>query len=281
MKLSIITVNYNDALGLERTIKSVLSQTFHDYEFIIIDGGSTDGSVDVINKYESYIDYWVSEPDGGIYPGMNKGLRQAKGEYLNFMNGGDCYHSSDVLEQIFALGSDADIITGTHSENGLRNVGENGVTMLDLYKWAIDHQASFIRRDVALRHPYDEKYRIVSDWKFFIEALVLDNCSFYYTDTIVVDVDMEGISNTNFELDKQEREAVLKELFPERVLKDYQLFASIHPELLEVVPRISKSQTIMKVLCALSRLLVNIKYFFVKDKNNGSENLFNKDINNT
>lgn len=264
MKLSIITVNYNDALGLERTIKSVLSQTFHDYEFIIIDGGSTDDSVNVIKKYESRIDYWVSERDGGIYPGMNKGLRQAKGEYVNFMNGGDCYHSADVLEKIFALETDADIITGVHSENGLRNVGKGGVTLLDLYKWAIDHQASFIRREVAQRHPYDEKYRIVSDWKFFIEALILDNCSFYYTDTIVVDVDMEGISNTNFELDKQEREAVLKELFPERVLKDYQLLASIHPELLEVVPRISKSQTIMKVLCALSRLLVNIKYFFCK-----------------
>ena len=92
MKLSIITVNYNDAKGLERTIKSVISQTFHDYEFIIIDGGSTDGSVDVIKQYENHIDYWVSEKDGGIYPGMNKGLRQAKGDYLNFMNGGDCYH---------------------------------------------------------------------------------------------------------------------------------------------------------------------------------------------
>ena len=86
MKLSIITVNYNDAKGLERTIQSVISQTFHDFEFIIIDGGSTDGSVDVIKKYESHIGYWVSEPDGGIYQGMNKGLLQARGEYLNFMN---------------------------------------------------------------------------------------------------------------------------------------------------------------------------------------------------
>lgn len=259
MKLSIITVNFNDAEGLERTIKSVISQTFHDYEYIIIDGGSTDGSVDVINKYESYIDYWVSEPDGGIYPGMNKGLRQAKGEYLNFMNGGDRYHSSDVLEKIFALGSDADIITGNHSENGLRNVGKEGVTMLDLYKWAIDHQASFIRRDVALRHPYDEKYRIVSDWKFFIEALIFDNCSFCYTDTIVVDVDMKGISNTNFELDKKEREAVLRELFPERVLKDYQLLASIHPDMLKVAPRISKSQIIQKAIMKLAYQLLKIK----------------------
>ena len=259
MKLSIITVNYNDAEGLERTIKSVISQTFHDYEFIIIDGGSTDGSVDVIKKYEGYIDYWVSEHDGGIYPGMNKGLRQAKGEYLNFMNGGDCYHSDNVLEMIFAMETEADIITGAHAENGLRNVGKNGVTMLDLYKWAIDHQASFIRREVALRHPYDEKYRIVSDWKFFIEALVLDNCSFYYTDIVVVNVDMEGISNTNFELDKKEREAVLKELFPERILEDYKLLASIHPDLLEVAPRISKSQTIQNAILKLAHKLMKIR----------------------
>lgn len=259
MKLSIITVNFNDAEGLERTIKSVISQTFHDYEFIVIDGGSTDGSVDVINKYESFIDYWVSEPDGGIYPGMNKGLRQAKGEYLNFMNGGDCYHSSDVLETIFALGSDADIITGAHSENGLRNVGEDGVTMLDLYKWAIDHQASFIRREVALRHPYDEKYRIVSDWKFFIEALIFDNCTFYYTDTIVVDVDMKGVSNTNHVLDMKERKTVLSELFPERVLKDYELLSSIHSDLLYLAPRISKSQTMKNAVKKMAQLILKLK----------------------
>jgi hypothetical protein len=175
------------------------------------------------------------------------------------MNGGDCYHSSDVLETIFSLDTDTDIITGNHAENGIRNVGQGGVTMLDLYKWAIDHQASFIRREVAQRHPYDEKYRIVSDWKFFIEALILDNCSFYYTDTIVVDVDMEGISNTNFELDKKEREQVLKELFPERVLKDYQLLASINPDLLNIAPRISKSQTVMRAVIKLAQQLLRIK----------------------
>ena len=259
MKLSIITVNFNDAEGLERTIKSVISQSFKDYEFIIIDGGSTDGSVDVIKKYEKNIDYWVSEPDGGIYQGMNKGLRQAKGDYLNFMNGGDSYHSSDVLEKIFSLNVDVDIITGAHAENGLRNVGKDGITMLDLYKWAIDHQASFIRREVALRHPYDEKYRIVSDWKFFIEALILDNCSFYYTDTIVVDFDMKGISSTHSELDRKERDLVLKELLPERVLKDYRLLASIHPDLLNLAPCISKSQTIKNAIVKLARQLLRIK----------------------
>ena len=259
MKLSIITVNYNDAKGLERTIQSVISQTFHDFEFIIIDGGSTDGSVDVIKKYESHIGYWVSEPDGGIYQGMNKGLLQARGEYLNFMNSGDRFYASDVLEQIFSLDTDADIITGTHVGSPHPNVGKNGVTLYDLCTGAVDHQASFIKREVALRHPYDEKYRIVSDWKFFIEALILDNCSFCYTDTIVVDVDMTGISNTNHDLNNREREAVLKELFPERILADYKLLTSIHPDLLEIAPRLTKSQSIRKAVTSLTRLLLHLK----------------------
>ena len=259
MKLSIITVNYNDAKGLQRTIESVLCQTFRDYEFIVIDGGSTDGSVEVIKKYEKHIDCWVSEQDGGIYPGMNKGLRQAKGEYVNFMNGGDCYHSSDVLEKIFSLDTDADIITGAHAGSPHPNVGRNGISMYDLYTGAGDHQASFIRRELAMRHPYDERYKIVSDWKFFIEALISDNCSFYYTDTIVVDVDMGGISNTNSELDRMERQLVLKELFPERVLNDYRWLASIHPKLLGIATRISKSQTILSVVITLSRLLLRLK----------------------
>ena len=259
MKVSIITVNYNDAAGLERTIKSVISQTFRDYEFIIIDGGSTDNSVEVIRKYENFIDYWVSECDGGIYPGMNKGLRHAKGEYVNFMNGGDCYHDNMVLGNIFKNDIDADIITGAHYGSPHPNVGSKGVSMLSLVTGAIDHQASFIRREVALRHPYDEKYRIVSDWKFFIQTLILDNCSFYYTDIIVVDVDMSGISNTQHELDRKEREATLKELFPERVLADYKLLTSIHPDLLAIAPRISMSQSVQRLIIRLAKLLLLIK----------------------
>lgn len=261
MKLSIITVNFNDAKGLERTIESVISQSYHNFEFIVIDGGSSDGSIDIIKKYERHIDYWVSEHDGGIYQGMNKGLRQAKGDYVNFMNSGDSFYSSDILEKIFSLGIETDIITGTHIGSPHPNIGKNGVTMYDLCTGAIDHQASFIKREVALRHPYDEKYKIVSDWKFFIQALVLDNCTFFYTDIIVVDVDMTGISNTNITLDHQERESVLKELFPERILKDYYLLASIHPDLLEIAPRISKSQHIRRIIIKIARLLLKIRGF--------------------
>lgn len=259
MKLSIITVNYNDAKGLERTIKSVISQSYHDSEFIIIDGGSSDGSQDIIKKYERHIDYWVSEPDGGIYQGMNKGLRQAKGDYVNFMNSGDRFHSADVLERIFALDTDADIITGAHVGSPHPNVGKDGISLYTLCTGAVDHQASFIKRDVALRHPYDEKYKIVSDWKFFIEALVLDNCTFFYTDTIVVDVDATGISNTAIDLNRREREAVLRELFPERILTDYHLLISIHPDILKISPKLTKSQSVRKAIVKLTNFLLFIK----------------------
>ena len=260
MKLSIITVNFNNASGLERTIQSVISQTFKDYEFIIIDGGSTDSSIDIIHKYEQQIDYWVSEHDGGIYQGMNKGLRQAKGDYVNFMNSGDCFYSTNVLERIFSLDTNADIITGTHVGSPHPNIGKDGISLYTLCTGAVDHQASFIKRDIALRHPYDEKYRIVSDWKFFIEALVIDNCSFFYTETIVVDVDMTGISNTSPDLNRRERETVLRELFPERILTDYHLLMSIHPDILKISPRLTMSQSIRKAIVKLARILLSIKH---------------------
>ena len=112
MKYSIITINYNNKEGLERTIQSVLGQISKDYEYIIIDGGSTDGSVDVIRQYADHISYWISEPDKGRYNAMNKGIRQATGDYLNFMNSGDTFHSSSVLEDIAKMNFDEDIITG-------------------------------------------------------------------------------------------------------------------------------------------------------------------------
>ena len=102
MKYSIITINLNNSAGLRKTIESVVNQTFQDFEYIIIDGGSTDGSVDIIKEYSSRIDYWVSEPDRGIYNAMNKGIVQAHGDYINFMNSGDCFSKNTILEEIYA-----------------------------------------------------------------------------------------------------------------------------------------------------------------------------------
>lgn len=100
MKVSIITVNFNNAVGLERTIESVVRQPKELYEYIIIDGGSTDGSVEIIKKYEQYVTYWTSEKDNGIYDAMNKGIKEASGDFCNFLNSGDCYHDARVLSNL-------------------------------------------------------------------------------------------------------------------------------------------------------------------------------------
>ena len=111
-KLSIITVNLNNAIGLRKTIESVVNQTFTDFEYIIIDGGSTDGSVDVIREYSEKITYWVNEPDKGIYNAMNKGIKIAKGEYLQFLNSGDFLIDNRVLKSIFDLERNEDVLYG-------------------------------------------------------------------------------------------------------------------------------------------------------------------------
>ena len=100
MKLSIITVNFNNVEGLRKTAESIVSQTFQDFEWIVIDGGSTDGSKELIEQYSDRIAYWCSEKDSGIYNAMNKGVRYAKGEYINFMNSGDCFADSSVLSDV-------------------------------------------------------------------------------------------------------------------------------------------------------------------------------------
>ena len=151
MKYSIITINYNNKDGLERTINSIISQTFHNYEYIIIDGGSTDGSLDVIKNYKHYINYWVSEPDNGIYNAMNKGIRQASGVYLNFMNSGDMFHSSYVLQEVSNLNAEEDIIIGIcfDKENNIRHsIPMQEPTLLTMLKDPFNHQSMFFKKEL-------------------------------------------------------------------------------------------------------------------------------------
>ena len=112
MTLSIITINYNNLEGLKKTIESVCSQTYRDYEWIVIDGGSTDGSRELIEENKSHIHYWVSEPDNGIYHAMNKGIAQAKGDYCQFLNSGDYYIAPNTLQQVFSHDELADVNYG-------------------------------------------------------------------------------------------------------------------------------------------------------------------------
>lgn len=220
IKLSIITINYNNCDGLRKTIESVVNQTWRNFEYIIIDGGSTDGSLDVIKEFADQIDYWVSEPDKGIYNALNKGVEKAQGEYCNFMNSGDCFYSLDVLEKVFSDNPIADIICGNTQLDYLKTPPQE-ISLDFLFNSSICHQCAFIRTSLMKKYGYDEKYKIVADRKFFVQALILDNCSYQAKDVNVVKYDITGLSSANPVLSRLEYDRVLEELIPERIRIDY------------------------------------------------------------
>lgn len=238
MILSIITINRNNAAGLEETMQSVAVQNFKEFEYIIIDGASTDESVEVIKKYESQFSHltWVSEPDSGIYNAMNKGLRMASGDYIQILNSGDCLASPDVAERMqkaLEKAGNPPILYGNMIKcfpDGRRLVDKcfagQEITMLGMYTGSLNHDPAYIRRDLFGKYGYyDESLKIVSDWKWYLQAIILGGEKPQYVDMDVTLFDMTGISETNKELDKAERKQVLGQLFPQAIISDYECFA--------------------------------------------------------
>lgn len=179
-RLSIITVNLNNRDGLERTLASVQAQQdFTSFEHIVVDGDSTDGSQEVLRRHEGHLSRWISEPDNGIYHAMNKGAALARGEYLLFLNSGDCLAENNVLQTVFTDFPQADIVYGTIQV--FRDGQPAGQTIspapehLNLTFWiqnTIQHSGSFIRRSLLIETPYAEDYSIVADRKFFFESFL-------------------------------------------------------------------------------------------------------------
>lgn len=257
MRYSIITINYNNKKGLNYTIKSVVCQSCNDYEFIIIDGGSSDGSVDVIKEYATNIAYWVSEKDNGVYHAMNKGIAKAKGDYLIFMNSGDCFHSPEALNAVEQYQEDivcGKIIKGESTWPSGHN--KPTISLVDLMRGSLPHQAMFIKRELLVKHPYDENYKILSDWKFCIEAIVFDNCSFRNIDIIIADYDTSGISTNSNGLLPKERELILKEMFPPRIIADYQRLTPVDDELLDQALILTKTVSTRKLAKRFSNILI-------------------------
>lgn len=263
---SIITINYNNQEGLERTIKSVISQTFFDYEFIIIDGGSTDESVNVIKTYKDKINYWVSEPDNGIYNAMNKGIKKANGEYLNFMNSGDCFYKEDILKKVYyEIGED--ILAGFFyiGKEKLWGPRSSKIGLVDFINGSLGHQASFIKKDLFKLQLYDESLKIVADWKFFIYVLIECNCSFKKMDFIVARVEDGGASSIPSDV-YAERDSILSEFLYPRMRQDYELMSRIFPPLLEILPLMSEAPWGYKRLVYRMNKLALIVYQMFKNK---------------
>lgn len=249
MKYSIITINYNNKDGLQKTIESVISQTYTDFEYIIIDGGSTDGSVEVIKEYADKIDYWISEPDKGIYNAMNKGILKSHGEYLNFMNSGDFFYDNNVLTKVAPLLTSDIIQGGMYNRTTKRfSYRQKQLTMRVFYEGSLDHQACFFNKSLFYNSLYDENYNIVSDWLFCIKKIIFENKTFCNIPICIASFEGCGITYNSPQLTQEERNKVLNTLLPQLIISDYEYFKNKDSPILELIPQLNKTYRLQKLI---------------------------------
>lgn len=237
--ISIITVNLNNYLGLKKTIDSVIGQSFLDYQLIVVDGASTDHSLTVLSNFQQKIDKLVSEPDSGIYNAMNKGIRQAKGEYCLFLNSGDWLADKNVLSRVFEQQQDADIISG---DIAFYETDKNAVKWLvptpdvltakTIFNGTLPHQATFIKRELFDKYGfYNENLKIAADWQFFLETLLEHHVTYHHYQGLVAYFNMDGIScrTETQDLPLKEKRTVLESKYP-RFIPDYDLLDRLEKE---------------------------------------------------
>ena len=218
--ISIITINLNNLEGLKRTMRSVMEQSFQDFEYLIIDGGSTDGSAEYIKRYSEKLSYWECKKDKGIYSAMNKGIKKAKGEYLYFLNSGDHFFHGEVLSENQRNLSGCDLVYFN-----IQIVDKNQKEFIsypfplrfaNFYYGTLCHQSTFIKRDLfEIIGLYDENLKIVSDWKFFILAVFKHNCTYKKVEDTLATFYLDGISSNpkNFARLSKEKQEVLETEF--------------------------------------------------------------------
>ena len=222
-KLSIITINYNNALGLERTIKSVIAQTYSDIEYIVVDGASSDNSRDILDKYREKIDIVISEPDDGIYNAMNKGANKAHGEYFLFLNSGDMLYTKDTIKNSGIEKFKTDIVSGNVYNCSKKAIylkkPPKRVSLYTFFCGSLPHPSSFIKKTLFDKvGGYMENYHIISDWCFFVDATLIYNCTYSTTDVVIAVFEWGGISaSANCTDEKME---FLRDRFG-RIIDDY------------------------------------------------------------
>lgn len=236
IKLTIITINLNNANGLRKTMDSVFDQTFLDFEYLVVDGKSTDDSISVIQSFDasrlhSFI--WISEPDSGIFNAMNKGIAMANGEYLLFLNSGDFLINNNVVINLVNNDLNADILYG-------RSIITDGTKKIHLtdppktlrfshfYNATIAHQATFIRRTLFEQYgQYREDLKFMSDWEFWIRTVIKGEATTAKLDLLISDYNLCGISSDNNNLLSMQAECklVYKEAGLSRIVPDYDLWA--------------------------------------------------------
>ncbi|MDI9341243.1 MAG: glycosyltransferase family 2 protein [Sediminibacterium sp.] len=214
LRLSIITINFNNAKGLDKTLRSVINQSCGSFEYIVIDGGSTDDSIRYLELYSEAIHYQISEPDTGIYHAMNKGIKAATSQYLLFLNSGDYLAAPDVIEKILPQLDSTAIVYGNLILSGEDKtqtvISPSSFGVYELMLSTIWHPTAFIRRDLFLRYGlYNEELSITADYEFFIRCIVRYKQKTKHISTIITVFDLGGVSNNPEWSAKQSRQRAL------------------------------------------------------------------------
>lgn len=259
-KLSIITINLNNASGLRKTMESVKAQSFRDFEWIVIDGGSSDESVELITHYGDMVDFWVSEPDKGIYNAMNKGIKAAHGHYLQFLNSGDCLCDGEALSAVFSVSRMSDILFGNCNLVKDDKIIEERkypdiMSLKEILDINIVHNCMFFKRNLFEKELYDEQLYISSDFKFLLKK-VLQNCSIEHVNRTIVGYDVTGVSSKSFSILLQEKELIMKELLSPCILKDLEHLDYLEDESMERIQRYRKSSRLYHKLVTANLMLI-------------------------
>ncbi len=267
--LSIITINKNNAEGLLKTIESVVEQTFNDFEYLIVDGESSDLSLQTIKRFcnSSRPQFsWISEPDSGIFNAMNKGIKKSRGEYLLFLNSGDFLVNKEVLERVFHEKNTEDILCGQSivSDKGKAIYTTNTPDFFKLsnfYKSTISHQATFIKRNLFDKFGlYKEDLKLMSDWEFWIRSIILGNASTKKLDIVISDYNLDGISSdiNNKALIEIERSRVWTDLGLKNIIPDYQAWEQEQNNM-AIMYWVKSKSFIYELLLLVYRIAVKVK----------------------
>lgn len=245
-KISIVTVCYNASTCIEDTIRSVIRQTYSNVEYIIIDGGSTDDTINIIKKYQDEISYWISEPDNGIYNAMNKGIKIATGRWINFMNAGDYFYDNYVLENIFIHKYDVDIIYGAVERRYDEGFAIESPLAIDeiCNKMVFSHQSTFVDLSLMKLNLFDESYKIISDYAFLLKAY-REGAVFIEIPYVVASYDCNGISSNKSLRNYWNQKKELRRLLKRNLLGDY--FECVLYLLTKVVKKILPNVVLRKI----------------------------------
>lgn len=255
-KYSIIVVTYNNATGLSETLQSIRALDYTDREVIVIDGASKDNTQEILSANKDIITVSVSEPDTGIYNAMNKGIRYITGDFVVFMNAGDCFAHCGVLSLVNSY--DGDILLGGETYGGQVRMVKNHMSLYDILSIGLNHQAVYYRREILQKYGFDESYKLIADLKSVVEPLAKDKVSITCIPEILAICEGGGVSKQRWRETLIENRRIIDEVVDPFYKEDYQKFARVNNQMLNdfiVLSYFQKLFPIIRTLAKVARFL--------------------------